>query len=261
MVKVIVLRTAGTNCDIETAHAFRRHSAEVDLVHINEVKTKKKRLSSYHILAIPGGFTYGDDVAAGRILANELKFKIGNELKKFIEVGKLIIGICNGFQVLVKAGLLPDVEIDEQKATLILNDSGKFEDRWVHLKANKNSPCIWTKGIEEIIYLPVAHAEGKFTADKETLEELKKNGQIIFQYVDENGNPAGYPYNPNGSLENIAGICDESGRIIGLMPHPERFLEPSHHPHWQRLSKEKEGDGNLLFKNAVNFAKNHLLPK
>lgn len=259
MVKVIVLRTAGTNCDLETAYAFRRHLAEVDLVHINEVKAKKKRLSSYHILAIPGGFTYGDDVAAGRVLANELKFKIGNELRKFIEVGKLIIGICNGFQVLVKGGLLPDVEIDEQKATLILNDSGKFEDRWVYLKAAEESKCIWTNNIDRLIYLPVAHAEGKFITDKDALEELKNNNQIVFQYVDKDSNLAGYPANPNGSLENIAGICDKTGRILGLMPHPERFLESYHHPHWQRLSKEKEGDGNLIFKNAVNYVKNHLL--
>lgn len=261
MVKVIVLRAAGTNCDKEAAYAFKAQSAEVDLVHINELKSKKKRLSSYHILIIPGGFTYGDDVAAGRILANELKFTLKDDLVKFIKEGKLIIGICNGFQVLVKAGLLPDVDDFNQKITLSLNDSGKFEDRWVYLKPNKDSVCIWTKGIERIIYLPIAHAEGKFITDPETLNELKVNNQIVFQYTDKDGKPAGYPLNPNGSLESIAGISDKTGQILGLMPHPERFLTIYHHPHWQRLKDKKDSDGNLIFKNAVNFIKNNLTVK
>ena len=264
MVKVIVLRAAGTNCDLETAYAFKKHQAEVDLIHINELKSKKKRLSSYHILAIPGGFTYGDDIAAGRILANELRFNLKEDLAKFIQDGKLIIGICNGFQVLVKAGLLPDCESLKQKATLILNDSGKFEDRWVHLKKpetrnQKPDRCVWTKDINEIIYLPVAHAEGKFITDKDTLEELKENNQIIFQYVDKEGKLEGYPHNPNGSVENIAGICDKTGRILGLMPHPERSIASYHHPHWQKNQDIKEGDGKLIFKNAVSYIKSHLL--
>ena len=288
MTKVIVLRAAGTNCDLETAYAFKKHQAEVDLIHINELKSKKRRLSSYHILAIPGGFTYGDDVAAGRILANELRFNLKEDLAKFIQDGKLIIGICNGFQVLVKAGLLPDCESLKQKATLTLNDSGKFEDRWVYLKKpdirshtpkgtgktedsdrresraesrgnQKSDSCVWTKDINEIIYLPVAHAEGKFITDKDTLEELKEDNQIIFQYVDKEGKLEGYPHNPNGSVENIAGICDKTGRILGLMPHPERSIVSYHHPHWQKNQDIKEGDGKLIFKNAVSYIKSHLL--
>jgi len=300
MTKVIVLRAAGTNCDLETAYAFKKHQAEVDLIHINELKSKKRKLSSYHILAIPGGFTYGDDVAAGRILANELRFNLKEDLAKFIQDGKLIIGICNGFQVLVKAGLLPDCESLKQKATLTLNDSGKFEDRWVYLKKpetpegqaygagrNQKPPkdkptgqaedsdrresraesrgnqkpdsCVWTKDINEIIYLPVAHAEGKFITDKDTLEELKENNQIIFQYVDKEGKLERYPYNPNGSVENIAGICDKTGRILGLMPHPERSIMSYHHPHWQKNQDIKEGDGKLIFKNAVSYIKSRLL--
>ncbi|MCK4518626.1 MAG: phosphoribosylformylglycinamidine synthase I [Candidatus Omnitrophica bacterium] len=255
MVKVIVLRAAGTNCDRETADAFRRQSAEVDVVHINELKSKKKKLSSYHILAIPGGFTYGDDIASGRILGNELKFNLKDDLLKFVNEGKLIIGICNGFQVLVKSGLLPDAETFSQTTTLSLNDSNKFEDRWVHLRKCKMQnakckiECIWTEGIDGI-YLPIAHAEGKFIADKEVLEELKDNNQIVFQYD---------PYNPNGSLENIAGICDKTGRIFGLMPHPERFLTPNHHPSSTRAKDDKTINGNSIFKNAVSYVKSKLL--
>ena len=263
MTKVIVLRTAGTNCDAETQEAFRLYSKDVDLVHINELKSRKKKLSSYHILAIPGGFTYGDDIAAGKILANELKYNLKDDLIEFVRSGKLIIGICNGFQVLLKAGLLPDFESFDQKATLILNDSGRFEDRWVYLKtvtshkSQVTSKCVWTRGINEIIYLPVAHAEGKFITDKDTLGELKENNQIVFQYVDREGRLAGYPYNPNGSIENIAGICDKTGHILGLMPHPERFINFYHHPHWQRIQNKKSGDGSLIFKNGVDYIKRH----
>lgn len=264
MAKVIILHAAGTNCDEETYNAFKKHTKNVDLVHINELKKKKRMLSSYHVLSIPGGFTYGDDIAAGKILANELKFNLKDELIKFINNGKLIIGICNGFQVLLKAGLLPDIKNFRQKATLILNDNGKFEDRWVYLKKTEDKRqkidnCVWTKGIEKIIYLPVAHAEGKFVADKETLKKLKDNNQIVFQYVEKDGKLSGFPHNPNGSLDNIAGICDETGRILGLMPHPERFQDFHNHPHWQRLKDRKEPDGNLIFKNAVNYVNKHLL--
>ena len=162
-VKIIVIRTAGTNCDNETAFAFEKAGAKAELVHINQLTRKEKSLSNYNIMAIPGGFTYGDDIASGKILANELKFKIGAELEKFIRSGKLIIGICNGFQVLVKAGLLPNFSgnFEAIDATLTLNDSDKFEDRWVYLKST-GTKCIWTKGIHGIIELPVAHGEGKF---------------------------------------------------------------------------------------------------
>jgi phosphoribosylformylglycinamidine synthase subunit PurQ / glutaminase len=282
MVKVIVLRAAGTNCAQETQEAFRRYSEKVDLVHVNELKSGRKSLASYHILTIPGGFTYGDDIAAGKILANELKFTLKDKLIKFIEDGKLILGICNGFQVLVKAGLLPDFTDLAQKATLLPNDSGKFEDRWVYLKkpeilrqAQDTSPkdteqsrsarnqktdkCVWTRGIDKIIYLPVAHAEGKFQAEENVLDELRKNNQIVFQYVDREGNLAGYPCNPSGSALNIAGICDKTGRILALMPHPERFSDVHHHPHWQRLEKAEEAEGNLIFKNAVDYARKNLI--
>ncbi|MDD3905001.1 MAG: phosphoribosylformylglycinamidine synthase I [Candidatus Omnitrophica bacterium] len=267
--KVIVLRTAGTNCDKETAFAFETAGAETELVHINELTARRKDINDYHILAIPGGFTYGDDIASGKILANELKFKIEDSLQKFIEDGKLIIGICNGFQVLVKAGLLPNLSGDfcTIETTLTLNDSNKFEDRWVYLKngagSGKRNKCVWTGGIEKVIHLPVAHGEGKFIpANKKILGILKKEGLIALEYVDAHGKKCGYPDNPNGSVDNIAGICDRTGRIFGLMPHPERHISIFQDPHWTRLNvkrkKGEEGDGLVIFKNGVKFAKKYL---
>lgn len=260
---VCVLRTAGTNCDKETAFAFAKVGAHAELVHVNRLIEGSSRLENYSILAIPGGFSYGDDIAAGKILANELKHALIEDIRIFVASGKLIIGICNGFQVLVKSGLLPGSNAGfqngsqhgSQEASLIINDSGKFEDRWVYL-ANTHSKCIWTKDVPKAIYLPVAHGEGKFiTRSKEVLEKLRNNGQIVFQYCNEQGKPAGYPFNPNGSESHIAGICDETGRIFGLMPHPERHIDPSQHPKWQGLKGKKEGDGLLIFQNGVAYAK------
>jgi len=268
--KVCVLRTAGTNCDKETAFAFLKAGAEPESVHINKLVSGKLSLSDYQILAVPGGFSYGDDVAAGKILANELKYKLFADLKKFISEGKLIIGICNGFQILVKSGLLPGNETFAQETSLIINDSGKFEDRWTYLtrhrtpfdsaqgKQDTGHKCVWAKDLPEIIYLPVAHGEGKFvTKDKAVLERLKKNGQVVFQYTSKDGNLAGYPDNPNGSENNIAGICDETGRILGLMPHPERHIEVHQHPRWQGLKVRAEGDGLQIFRNGVDYIAKH----
>ena len=231
--KVCVLRSAGTNCDQETAAAFKLAGAVVELLHINSLVSARRTLDDFHILALPGGFSYGDDVASGKIFANELRFKLVDSLRKFIADGKLIIGICNGFQILVKSGFLPGtrpyrkgqcapVRDLKQDTSLIINDSAKFESRWVYLKP-RGSCCVWTKGLKKIIYLPVAHGEGKFVVqDKNVLNRLKRNKQIVFQYSDAAGNFSGYPNNPNGSIENIAGICDETGRVFGLMPHPEK---------------------------------------
>lgn len=256
--KVCILRTAGTNCDKETAFAFGQAGGETELAHINELVSREKKLADYQVLAIPGGFSYGDDLGAGKVLANELRFKLADELKSFIKEGKLIIGICNGFQILVKSGLLPGNENLEQEASLIINDSGKFEDRWVYLKSAQEK-CVWAKGIPEIIYLPVAHGEGKFIAkDKTLLAKLKENNQIVFQYCSASGKLSGYPDNPNGSGENIAGICDVTGRILGLMPHPERHIEPAQHPRPARDRKIKTGDGLQIFINGVEFIKKNL---
>jgi phosphoribosylformylglycinamidine synthase len=261
--RVCVLRTAGTNCDQETAFAFSKAGAWAGLVHINRLIAGKRHLSDYQILAIPGGFSYGDDIAAGKILANELRYKLIEDIQRFIREGKLIVGICNGFQVLVKSGLLPGNNDLTQEASLIINDSGKFEDRWVYLRkshiANRISQnkCIWTRNLPEVIYLPVAHGEGKFiTKDKSALERLTRNGQVVFQYCDGKGELADYPCNPNGSVDNIAGVCDETGRILGLMPHPERHLGVSQHPRWAKL--KHRGDGLAIFRNGIEYARRNL---
>ncbi len=259
---VCVLRTAGTNCDVETAFGFSSVGASAERVHINELLGRPQMLQRYHILALPGGFSYGDDIASGRIFASELKHKLASPLRRFLCDGKLVIGICNGFQVLVKAGFLPGSADLSQEATLALNDSGKFEDRWVYLKRHQTPDtrhqCVWTRGLPEVIYLPVAHGEGKFLVnDRAVLERLEKNGQIVLRYCDARGNPAGYPANPNGSLAGIAGICDESGRILGLMPHPERHIEPTQHPRWTG-GPSRFADGLMIFENAVSFVRKNL---
>jgi phosphoribosylformylglycinamidine synthase len=203
-------------------------------------------------MVVPGGFTYGDDIAAGKVLANELRLKLGEDIQRFIENGGLILGICNGLQVLTKAGILPGSSNGGSPLlTMVANDSGKFECRWVHLLVNKESPCVFTRGIDTM-YLPVAHAEGKVVADPEVLPQLN----TVLYYTDEKGdNKAGYPYNPNGSVWNIAGICDSTGRVFALMPHPERHLRGTQHPQWTRQGAKQYGDGFQIFLNAVNWAK------
>lgn len=259
-VKVIVIRTAGTNCNEETAFAFSRCGALVDQIHVKALVSGSKKISDYHILALPGGFSYGDDIASGRILANELRLKLGEDIKSFIREGKLIIGICNGFQILAKAGILPGLGWNQgQEATLFYNDSAKFEARWVHLKIEGR--CVWTRGMSPQIYLPVAHAEGKFIPrDAKVLEALAANGQVVVRYSSPDGSKPLYPSNPNGSVNDIAGICDTTGRVLGLMPHPERHFLFEQHPSWTRLSKKSEfGDGAKIFENGVNYVKENLL--
>ncbi len=251
-VKTLILRAPGTNCDGETAFAFQQAGASTELVHANRLIRGEARLADYHILVIPGGFTYGDDIAAGKVMANELKLKLGEEIARFVGEGKLILGICNGFQVLVKAGLLPELSNGHsQPVTLTNNDSGKFECRWVYLAANKTSPCVFTRGTDRI-YLPVAHGEGKLV----TQDYVLPDASIALYYTDERGDrTAGYPHNPNGSESNIAGICDSSGRIFGLMPHPERHVRGTQHPRWTSLGAKKYGDGFQVFLNAVTWAR------
>lgn len=257
--KVIVLRAAGTNCDLETRFAFEHCGGDPELVHVNELLRGEKSLKGYQILAVPGGFTYGDDLGGGTVLANLLRFKLKDEVEEFIQDGKLILGICNGFQVLAKSGLLPGLNRGAQEVTLTFNDSGKFEDRWIYLKTEGDGNCVFTKGVEEIVYLPVAHSEGKFLPrDEKTFRKLEENNQVVLRYVDEHGNPAGYPYNPNGSFENVAGICDPTGRIFGLMPHPERHIFQTQHPRWTRERSRGEPDGLLFFKNGVEWARENL---
>jgi phosphoribosylformylglycinamidine synthase len=262
--RAIILRTAGTNCSYETAYALEKAGADVDLIHVNQLIKEKSLLDSYHIFVLPGGFTYGDDIAAGKVLANQLKHHLQKELTRFVGNGKLIIGICNGFQVLIKMGLLPGMDGSQiplngykQKFTLTYNDSNKFEDRWVYLKSFSNKSLFVDK--DSILYVPIAHAEGKFVAEnEEELDVLAKSGQIVFKYVDKDGNITDYPWNPNGSLGNIAGLCDSTGRILGMMPHPERHIDPTQHPRWTREGLKADGDGFVIFKNAVNYVKEEL---
>ena len=253
--KVLVLRTAGTNCDYETAYAFQLAGAETAMVHINQLIAGRTNLDEYHVLALPGGFSYGDDVAAGILLANEIKHKLGNLLWDFVDSGKLIIGICNGFQVLVRAGLLPRLNLKiAQEATLALNSSAKFECRWVHLNTQE-TPCVFARELKRRVYLPVAHAEGRFTAPSRVLDQIESNRQVVFRYVTPNEDSPLYPNNPNGSDLQIAGICDPTGRILGMMPHPERFLARLNHPRWTRENLPEKGDGFDIFHNAVAFVR------
>jgi len=256
--KVLILRTAGTNCDYETRYAFEKAGAKVDAVHINILLANKKLLEDYQILTLPGGFTYGDDVSAGKILANQIKYNLEEDIKTFIHQKKLILGICNGFQALTKAGLLPAIHKQHQEATLTFNDSNKFEDRWVYLKICSNKSIFVKDGEISKIYLPVAHGEGKFvTQDESILNKITMNQQIVLKYVNEQGEETGYPWNPNGSVRNIAGICDPTGQILGIMPHPERHVEPTQHPRWTRNGLKEFGDGFLIFRNAVDYIKSN----
>lgn len=247
--KALIIRTAGINCDKETEFAFNSAGAKTDLQHINYVK-EKSNLSSYQIICIPGGFSYGDDLGAGKILSLELLYWLKEQLKAFIDKGGLILGICNGFQVLVKTGILPDLDF-KQKVTLTLNDSGRFEDRWVYLKVESKS--VWLKGLPGLINLPVAHGEGKFYAERSILDRIETEAKVALRYVDSSSNEAKYPLNPNGSMNDIAGITDSSGRILGLMPHPERSMFKHHSPFWKE--REVVPFGEKFFKNAVDYFK------
>jgi phosphoribosylformylglycinamidine synthase I len=314
-INAIVLRAAGINCDMETQYALELAGASAQRIHINRVIEDKQLLDGFEILVIPGGFSYGDDVAAGKILANQIVHHLSETLRKFIDDGKLILGICNGFQVLVKAGILPgfdknlatesteDTESfkseirntksstghltvetnsndqnskyktnhktqdqnckqqatnDEPRATnpvtITNNDSGRFEDRWVYL-APQTKKCVFIEHDRQI-YLPIAHGEGKVvTKDTATLDKLKSDGHIAFKYVDENGSEGPFPINPNGSMASIAGLTDTTGRVLGLMPHPERFVRPTQHPRWCRLKNKVDADGMTIFNNAVKYVR------
>jgi phosphoribosylformylglycinamidine synthase len=258
-VKALILKTAGTNCDYETQAAFELCGATPYVVHINSLIEKKGKIFEYDILVFPGGFSYGDDIASGKILANEIKNKLGDEVKEFSLSGNPVIGICNGFQVLVKMGLLPDPELFEQISTLSYNDSDKFECRWVYLKTEKKirneSSCIWTKTLPDVITLPVAHGEGKFISINDNLlEKLNKNNQIVFRYSTKDGETPKYPLAPNGSVEQIAGICNIKGNVFGVMPHPERYVLALQHPAREAFDGE-HGWGKIIFQNAVDFVK------
>lgn len=260
-VNTLVLTGFGINCENETAHVFELAGSNVRKVHLNDLAQDPAPLHESHILAIPGGFSFGDDVASGRILANRLRYALGEPLKQFVSDGKLAIGICNGFQVMVKMGILPLTTGDFiQEVTLTHNDSSRFEDRWVNLKVDEHSLCVWTQGIETL-EVPIRHGEGKFLVrDAALRKQLQDAGQIVVRYALPDGVPAHnvYPHNPNGSENDIAGICDPTGRIFGLMPHPEAFWHRTNHPRWTREYLPEEGAGMAVFRNAVDFARANL---
>jgi phosphoribosylformylglycinamidine synthase I len=259
MVKALVLRAAGINCDVETQYALELSGCQTQRIHINAIIENPDLLKTFHILVIPGGFSYGDDVAAGKILANQIIHHLADRLNAFIESGKIVLGICNGFQVLIKTGILSKIEQNgKQQLTITNNDSGRYEDRWVYLEPSSKK-CVFIDQ-DRRIYLPMAHGEGKIVFENEgVLEKLKKDDRIVFRYVDENGNFGPFPINPNGSTDSIAGLCDSTGRVLGLMPHPERFVRFTQHPHWTRLKDKTRADGRTIFDNAFKYVKQNLL--
>ena len=255
--KVIVLKADGINRDEDMAFAFELAGAEAKIVHVNDLRSKKEKLSNFQILGIPGGFAYGDDIVSGKILATEMVSFLSDELKKFAEKkDTAVIGVCNGFQVLVRTGLVPFRNIGGMDATLINNDSGHFECRWIKVKAEENCKSKFLTGMEnEILWYPVAHGEGKFFAKDDILKKIEKDKLVAFRYVDDKGNPTqNHPDNPNGSLNAIVGISDETGRVLGLMPHPEIFVRIEQHPNWRRGTIKKP-QGLPLFQNMVSFVK------
>jgi len=258
-VRVAILQAPGTNCDRETAFAFEYVGAKVDFVSIFSFIEGEYTLSSYHILCLPGGFTYGDDISAGRVLANQLRFLLEEEIRNFYNEGKPILGICNGFQVLVKSGILPYGPFSEESVSLVFNRCGHFIDRWLYLKV-ESAKSLWLKEMPGVVFLPIAHAEGRFVVKKEDISwDLQKNSQVVLQYCSPLGEVR-EEYNPNGSEKNIAGITDSSGRILGLMPHPERHFFKKQNPFW---SSQREdgilGDGYRIFRNGVEYVKSTLL--
>ncbi len=270
-VRALVLTGYGLNCDYETDFSLKLAGADSHRVHINRLIAGKDDdppvpLDDFHILVFGGGFSWADDHGAGVVMASKFRRHLGEPVRRFIAEGKLIIGICNGFQCLVNLGLLPafDSNYGERRVALTYNDSGNFIDTWVKLRINAGSPCVFTKGITSL-ELPVRHGEGKFYAAQADIDRLIGDGQVVLRYADEKGDPAlgRWPLNPNGSLQDIAGICDPSGRVFGLMPHPEAFNHFTNHPDWT-LRKERslrrgerlpdrEGDGIRIFRNAVDY--------
>ena len=260
--KVCILRSDGTNCDEELFYAFEKFDALPEYVHVNELREKSKNLSNYQILALPGGFSYGDDVAAGKVLAIELTSFLKWQIQDFIKNKGIVLGICNGFQTLVRTGLLPFNNLGKMDVTLAPNDSGHFECRWVKIKADK-SPCVFLNGLTHPIEVAVNHGEGKFYTDEKTLKKIEKQNLVIYRYIDNKNKPTQkYPANPNGSSNAIAGICDPTGRILGLMPHPEKFVDITQHPNWRRWkynsdgapARQSLGDGGAFFENMIKFA-------
>jgi phosphoribosylformylglycinamidine synthase len=259
-VRVLIITGFGLNCERETAAAFRMVGAAPEQVHLNDLLAGERTLAGFHLLAFIGGFSFGDHLGAGTVFANRVKFRLRDQLEAFIAAGRLVIGICNGFQTLTRLGLVPALDGARftPQAALAHNDSGTFRDDWIHLRAEPKSPCIFTRGLDRL-RLPIRHGEGKLVAADDVLDRLEAEHLVALRYTDASGNPeCGFPDNPNGSLRGIAGLCDPSGRIFGLMPHPEAFLSPFNDPAWPRRQHDgplpAEGEGVAIFRNAVEYA-------
>lgn len=273
LAKAIVITGNGTNCEMEAAHACRLAGFdEVKIAHISEILYGEVRLDDYHFLNLTGGFLDGDDLGSAKAQANRLRYArisgssehLVDQLRRFIADGKLILGVCNGFQLMVKMGLLPALggSYLDQVATLTFNDCGRFQDRWVYLRCNPDSPAVFTRGIDKGIYLPIRHGEGKFYTDSaDVLERIEQQNLSVLKYSDAaySAPTMEFPLNPNGSLNAIAGLCDETGRLMGLMPHPEAFVHRTNHPRWTREELPEEGDGLVLFRNAADYVRKNLL--
>lgn len=256
----LIIRTAGTNCDRELAYAFELAGARTVTVHLNDLIAHPQRLDTIDLLGFPGGFSYGDDIAAGRIYANRVRHRLHDALRSVVARGVPTIGICNGFQILVKLGLLPEPDAGGQTATLADNITGRFTARWTSVTVPADTACIWTHGLDTFD-LPIAHGEGRFVpADDAALQRLRERKQIALRYQVQPSPKASFPGNPNGSNDDIAGVCDPSGVILGLMPHPERFTLPTHHPHWTRMTAEwlaQTPSGLRFFHNAIEHVRTH----
>jgi phosphoribosylformylglycinamidine synthase len=250
---VLILHATGTNRDVEAAKAVELAGGDPSIMHVNQLRERPAQLHDFQMFVLPGGFSYGDDLGAGRLWASDLRWLFQEELTEFIEAGKPVLGICNGFQALVKSGWLPGPPSAGAQATLTRNESSRFECRWVWLEPEPESPCVFTKGLAERVYCPVAHGEGRFVPRDETaLEALHSGHRVALTYVERDGGPAGYPANPNGSVAGIAGICNERGNVFGLMPHPEDHVVPEQHP---RYARDEGGElGLVLFVRGVEYA-------
>lgn len=269
-VKAIVIAGNGTNCEREVAFACKLAGADVaDIVHIAELLAGRVTLEDYHFLNLAGGFLDGDDLGSAKAGANRLlharvagtEQTIADQIRQFVAAGKLVMGVCNGFQLMVKMGLLPALTADNQQScSLTFNDGGRFEDRWTWLKVDPDSPCVFTRGLDAI-YLPVRHGEGKFVTESvATLLQLEQQHLTVVKYTDQDMQPTmNYPENPNGSQAAIAGICDPTGRLFGLMPHPEAYIHRTHHPRWTREELPEEGMGLWMYQNAIRFIREELL--
>ncbi len=271
--RAIVITGNGTNCEMEAAHACRLGGFDVAVIaHISEILSGEISLDDFHFLNLTGGFLDGDDLGSAKAQANRLIHgvvsgsgeKLVDQFTRFIGAGKLILGVCNGFQLMVKMGMLPGFDGDylRQSVTLTHNDCGRFQDRWTYLKVNPASPSVFTAGIEKGIYLPVRHGEGKFLTDTPaTLARIEEGHLAVLRYSDATYGETAleFPANPNGSVNGIAALCDPSGRIMGLMPHPEAFVNYTQHPRWTREELPVDGDGLILYKNAAQYVRNNLI--